>query len=57
MRFFDKLGVIPKIKNGYYYPYSNQAVSIKAALLNEIESLNIQVITRVFVEKIKKLEL
>ena len=27
--FFDNLGIVPKIKNGYYYPYSNQAVSIK----------------------------
>ena len=27
--FFSNLGVIPKIKNGYYYPYSNQAITIK----------------------------
>ena len=35
--FFDKLGIKPKIKNGYYYPYSNQAVSIQNALLVEIK--------------------
>lgn len=56
LKFFEHLGVIPKVKNGYYYPYSNQAVSIKAALLNEIESLNIKVINNVFVETIKKKE-
>lgn len=33
--FFDKLGIIPKIKNGYYYPISNQAVSIRNALIEE----------------------
>ena len=26
--FFDSIGVVPDIRNGYYYPYSNQAVSI-----------------------------
>lgn len=36
--FFDSIGVIPKIKNGYYYPYSNQAVTIKNML--EEEALN-----------------
>ncbi|MCI9110583.1 MAG: FAD-dependent oxidoreductase, partial [Bacilli bacterium] len=23
--FFDEIGIVPKIKNGYYYPNSNQA--------------------------------
>ena len=35
LEFFNKIGIIPKIKNGYYYPYSNQATSIKNALINE----------------------
>lgn len=54
MQFFEKLGVIPKIKNGYFYPYSMQAVSIKAVLLNEIQELNIPVITNTLVKKIEK---
>ena len=33
--FFDKLGVIYKKKNGYYYPFSNQATTIKDILLRE----------------------
>ena len=28
LEFFDSLGVVPKIKEGYYYPYSNSASSI-----------------------------
>ena len=30
--FFDSLGVVPNIRNGYYYPYSNQASSIRDLL-------------------------
>ena len=29
---FNNLGIVPKIKNGYYYPFSNQATTIKNAL-------------------------
>lgn len=42
---FDKIGIIPKIKNGYYYPESNQAVSVKAGLLKEIENNNTKICT------------
>ena len=52
--FFDNLGIVPKIKNGYYYPYSNQAVSIKDILVNEINRLGIKVIYDTYVEDIKK---
>mgnify|MGYP002796509130 FL=1 len=34
--FFDSLGVVPSIRNGYYYPYSNQASSIRDLL--EVEA-------------------
>lgn len=36
LNFFDRLGIIPKIKNGYYYPFSNQATTIKNALIKEV---------------------
>ena len=32
LAFFDSIGVVPNIKNGYYYPYSNQASSIRDLL-------------------------
>lgn len=53
-KYFDSLGVVPKIKNGYYYPFSNQAVTIKNVLENEINRLGINVIYNALVEDIKK---
>lgn len=29
LNYLDSLGIYPRIKNGYYYPYSNQATSIR----------------------------
>ena len=50
--YFNNLGVVPKIKNGYYYPYSNQAVTIKNVLENEIKRLGINVIYNCLVEDV-----
>ena len=36
LEFFDSLGIVPNIKNGYYYPSSSQAVSIQNILYTEI---------------------
>ena len=52
--FFDSIGVVPRVKNGYYYPYSNQAVTILNALLEEIRLLSVKVINNVFVTNIIK---
>ena len=41
--FFDGLGIIPKIKNGCYYPYSNQSITILNALINELKRLNVNI--------------
>ena len=54
LKFFDSLGIVPKIKNGYYYPFSNQATSILNALMAKIEEKNIKVICNEQVIKIKK---
>ena len=54
LEFFDSLGIVPKIKNGYYYPFSNQASSILNALINKIEELNIKVILNEQVIGLKK---
>lgn len=51
-----KFGIIPKIKNGYYYPYSNQAVTFKNALLQELENKDIIVKTDTYVTNIEYLE-
>ena len=55
--FFDQIGIIPKIKNGYYYPFSNQATTIKNALLHEAESKGVEIICNsevIDIEKKKK---
>ena len=41
--FFEELGVVPKIKNGYYYPYSNQALSIKNILEEKAISMGVEI--------------
>lgn len=52
--FFDKIGIVPKIKNGYYYPSSNMAVSFKNALLKEAMLLGVQIKNDAFVTDIIK---
>ena len=54
LTFFDDLGIYPKIKNGYYYPFSNQATTIKNILLSEVENKNIIIKHNFLVEKIIK---
>ena len=53
LSFFDNLGIVPKIRNGYYYPFSNQALTIKNALLRKINnSTNIEIINDFQVTKV-----
>ncbi len=42
--FFEELGIMPKEKNGYYYPASEQASSVLAVLLMELERLAVPVV-------------
>lgn len=53
LNIFERLGIIPKIKNGYYYPFSNQALTIKNALLKELENSNIIIKDEFLVKNIK----
>ncbi len=54
--FFDDIGLVPKIKNGYYYPYSNQAISVKENLINYANVLGINVINNYYVTDIRKID-
>ena len=56
LKFFDSLGLAYKTKNGYYYPFSNQAFTVENALLSECKKLNIKIINDITVEKIIKEE-
>lgn len=51
--FFESIGITPKIKNGYYYPYSNQAVSINKALLLESRISGVKIENNVDVKSVK----
>ena len=53
LNFYNNIGIIPKIKDGYYYPYSNKAESMKESLIKEVELNNIKVITNYLVENIE----
>lgn len=52
--FYNELGIIPKIKNGYYYPFSNQASTVRDALMFEVMKLGISIKYNYLVEKIKR---
>lgn len=54
LEFFSSIGIVPRIKNGYYYPYSNAAVSIQNTLVEECTRLGITIYNNVFVEDIIK---
>lgn len=53
--FFARIGIVPNIINGYYYPYSGSALSIKNALLNEARSKNVEFSYNYSVTKIEKI--
>lgn len=52
--FFYDIGIEPKIKNGYYYPLSNQAVTVRNALLKEAQMSNVEIKTETNVQNITK---
>lgn len=54
LEFFDSIGVYPKEKNGYIYPYSEQASAVLDCLRNEVIRLNINVITECEINDILK---
>lgn len=39
--FFDSIGIFPKIKDGYYYPYSNQATSMREIFIRVLDGVNV----------------
>lgn len=52
--FYNELGIIPRIKNGYYYPFSNQASTVRDALMFEVMKLGISIKYNYLVEKIER---
>ncbi len=54
LAFFEELGIYPKVKNGYYYPASEQASSVLDVLRLELDHLGIPVKTSCRISAIKK---
>ena len=52
--YLSNLGIYPKIKNGYYYPNSNQASSVREILCKELLKRNVNVVYNCKVDKIEK---
>ena len=42
--FFEELGITPKVKNGYVYPYAEQASAMLEVLRMELERLKVKVV-------------
>lgn len=51
--FFEEMGVVPHVQNGYIYPYTNQAKDFLECLLMEVKRLGIDVINNVKIYAIK----
>ena len=45
MALFDSIGIVSNIKNGYYYPMSNQSVSVREALVKECLVRGVSIVT------------
>jgi len=56
LNFLESIGLFPKIKNGYYYPYSGQASSVRELLLKNLERNNVKILTGFKVKEIIKEE-
>ena len=54
LSLFESIGILPRIKNGYFYPYSNQASSIREALVKECIVKGVKFINDTKVETIIK---
>lgn len=52
--FFDELGIIPKVKNGYYYPITSQASTVRDALIYELNNKGVSIFCNQYVSKIEK---
>lgn len=56
LNYLTELGIYPKIKNGYYYPNSNQASSVSEILCKALENKNVKTVYECKVDKITKID-
>ena len=54
IKFFNSIGVVEYIKDGYVYPNSEQAASIRNALLMELGRYDVKILLNTYVKDINK---
>lgn len=54
LNFIENLGIVPIVKNGYYYPFTNKASTVYDALINKLSKTNVNVLLN---HKVKDIEL
>ena len=54
LQFFERLGVPVRIRDGYCYPYSQEASSVRDALLFRLRELNVRIKLSNRIKKIEK---
>lgn len=52
IKMFHNLGILPRERNGYYYPYGEQAKSVRDVLKNAVTNLGAEIRTGAFVTDI-----
>lgn len=52
IHFFESIGIFSKEKNGYVYPHSETAFSLRDALISELNRLGVHCITSFVIDKI-----
>lgn len=54
IKFFNSIGVVEYVKDGYVYPNSEQAASIRNALLMELGRYDVKILLNTYVKDINK---
>lgn len=54
LRFFERLGILPKARDGYWYPNSEQAVSVRDAFALRLAELHVPIYENTHADRIKK---
>ena len=54
LKLLNSIGIVPRIKDNLYYPYSNQAISVKNALVEEAKARGVLIKEGTAVLDIKK---
>ena len=54
LKFIESLGIVPLVKNGYYYPFTNKASTVYEAFLAKLSKTNVKVLLN---HKVKNIEI